>query len=760
MSEKNKDKRKKNKNKYDKAVKEHFSGKEYSSKSSKKDKRKNLHKNDEHSSKSGSVKKNDVSKRRKDMIIGLMSEKNYVPMKEKELAIFLQVKKKDREEFSRILTELVKEGSVSLSKRGKYSVKNGSSITGVFRITQHGFGFVQVEGYEEEFYIPVDEVNGAMHLDTVEIVPIASSRGNHITASIVNVISRASDIVVGTFDKAKNHYGFVIPDNTHFIRDIFIPLEHSMGAVDGHKVVAKLIDYGSETKSPEGRIIEILGHANDPGVDILSIIKGYNIPTEFPERVLNQANKVPDEVIANDYFGRLDLRDLMMVTIDSKEAKDLDDAVSLYTENDNYVLGVHIADVTNYVQEHSALDKEAYERGTSVYLVDRVIPMLPHKLSNGICSLNEGVDRLTLSCIMTIDKKGNLIDHTIAESVINTNKRMTYTDVNAIIEDGDEATIEKYKDLTPMFLQMKELSEILRKKRAKRGGVDFDLPETKIILDEEGHVKDIAPYERNLATRLIEDFMLMANETVAKHFCERNVPFVYRIHEKPDIEKIRKLDNLIHNFNLALKIKNDEIKPAEIASLLEKIKDTPQEMLVSRLALRSMQRAKYSTECSGHFGLACDYYCHFTSPIRRYPDLQIHRIIKEELKGKKRHEHYEKILEDVAKHSSEKERTAQEAERETDKLKKAEYMQAHIGETFEGVISGVTNWGIYVELPNTVEGLVHISKMEGDYFYFNEENYELVGEMTRKRYTLGQKVAVVCNSVDMSIRAVDFVLDR
>ena len=700
---------------------------------------------------------------RRQMLLRLMKDEMYVPMKEKELAVLLQVSSRDRDELHKILRQLEDEGRIVVSKRGKYSLPESGRLKGVFKSTQHGFGFVEVEGKDEEYFIHEDDVHGALHLDVVEIEPSRTGRGRRPEAVITQVLERATDIMVGTFEKTGMHYGFVVPDNIRFGRDIFIPGERTMGAMDGHKVVVKITEFGSKFKSPEGRIIEILGHANDPGVDILSIIKGYDLPIDFPEKVMKQAQKVPDTVDDECLKGILDLRDELMVTIDSEEAKDLDDAVSLHKDGENYVLGVHIADVTEYVREGSALDKEALKRGTSVYLADRVIPMLPHRLSNGICSLNESVDRLTLSCIMTFDKGGHLIGHKIAESVIKTNKRMTYTAVNGIIEDGDEELIKEYEELVPMFRLMKELSDILRAGRKRRGSIDFDLPETKIILDEKGDVVDIKPYERNSATRLIEDFMLAANETVAEHFCRLETPFVYRIHEEPDPEKIRKLEMFIRNFGFGIKVRNDEVHPRELQGLLERIEGSPQEALISRLTLRSMQRAKYSIECAGHFGLACRYYCHFTSPIRRYPDLQIHRIIKESLHHKLKHErieHYEDILGDVASHSSSRERLADEAERETDKLKKAQYMQKHIGEVFTGVISGVTNWGIYVELPNTVEGLVHISKIEGDYFYYNEDSYELTGERTHKRYVLGQTVNVRVNAVDMDLRAVDFVLDE
>jgi ribonuclease R len=544
--------------------------------------------------------------------------------------------------------------------------------------------------------------------------------------------------------------------------DIFIPLERSKGAVSGHKVVVEITDYGRKDKKPEGKVVEILGHVNDPGVDILSLVRAYGLPEEFPPKVMNQVENVAKPVSEADMAGRMDLRDWQMVTIDGEDAKDLDDAVSLTMDGENYVLGVHIADVSNYVQEHSALDVEARERGTSVYLVDRVIPMLPHALSNGICSLNQGENRLALSCIMTINPKGQVIDHTIAETVICVDRRMSYTNVKKILADHDENVIAEYETLVPMFEQMEKLAEILRSKRMKRGSIDFDFPETKVILDRAGNPIDIRPYDRNVATRLIEDFMLVANETVASDYFWREVPFVYRTHENPDNEKMQKLSTFINNFGYSLHIGADEVHPKELQKLLEKIDGTEEEPLISRLTLRSMKQAKYTVENTGHFGLAADCYCHFTSPIRRYPDLQIHRIIKESLRGRlneKRMEHYEHLLPEVAKHASEMERRADEAERETVKLKKVQYMEKHLGECFEGVISGVTEWGFYVELPNTVEGLVRVTALTDDYYHYYEDTYELVGEATNRRYKLGQKVRVQVERCDRLLRTIDFVIE-
>lgn len=621
-----------------------------------------------------------------------------------------------------------------------------------------GFGFVSLEGEEEDIFIPESQVHGAFHMDTVQVAITSENTGRRKEGTITKIISRGTTRIVCTYEKSKT-FGFAVPDNPKFGSDIFIPQERSKGAVSGHKVVVEITDYGKEGRKPEGKVIEIIGHINDPGTDIMSIVKAYDLPVEFSEKIMHQVENVSNEVSTADMAGRMDFRDWQTVTIDGEDAKDLDDAITLTKEGDNYKLGVHIADVSNYVQEHSALDVEALSRGTSVYLVDRVIPMLPHKLSNGICSLNAGENRLTLSCVMIIDPKGNVIDHTIAESVIKVDRRMSYTSVKKILEDHDENEIREYEELVPMFELMRELAAILRKKRMKRGSIDFDFPETKIVLDDKGKPVEIKPYERNVATKIIEDFMLIANETVAQDYFWQELPFVYRTHDNPDTEKIKKLSTFINNFGYSIHIGQDEVHPKELQKLLQKIDGTPEEALISRLTLRSMKQAKYTTMSTGHFGLATPYYCHFTSPIRRYPDLQIHRIIKDNLRGRmntKKIEHYEKILPEVAKHSSEMERRADEAERETDKLKKVEYMSERIGEVFEGVISGVTEWGFYVELPNTVEGLVHVTTLVDDYFHYNESTYELVGEVTNIRYKLGQRIHVMVTGTDKILRTIDF----
>lgn len=706
-----------------------------------------------------------MSDKRKKVIMDLVESDFYVPMKEKELAVMLQVTKKDRGELNRILNELLAEGKLSLTKKGKFvkAKHSDKELIGTFISHPKGFGFVEIDGRDEDLYIPENCVNGAFHKDTVKVALMSGQRGKRQEAQVIEILSRGMKQIVGIYDKSNKNYGFVIPDNTKISDDIFVPVERSKGAVSGHKVVCEITDYGKNNRKPEGKIIEILGHVNDPGVDIMSIVRGYELPVEFSEKIMHQVENVSNEVSEADMAGRRDLRDVQMVTIDGEDAKDLDDAVSLTKDGELYQLGVHIADVTNYVQENSALDWEAKNRGTSVYLVDRVIPMLPHKLSNGICSLNAGENRLALSCLMSINKKGEVISHEIVESVIKVDRRMSYTSVKKILEDRDEAEMKEYEALVPMFELMKELAAILREKRKKRGSIDFDFPESKIILDKQGHPLEIKPYERNVATKIIEDFMLIANETVAQHFYWMELPFVYRTHDNPDPEKIDKLSTFIRNFGYHIKNNQEEIHPKELQKLLTRIEDTPEEALISRLTLRSMKQAKYTIDCTGHFGLACQYYCHFTSPIRRYPDLQIHRIIKEQLRGRmneKRIEHYNEILPEVAKHSSEMERRADEAERETDKLKKVEYMEEHIGEIFEGVISSITAWGVYVELPNTVEGMIHVSMLPGDYFYYDEESYEMVGQATDIRYKLGQTLKVRVNATDKISRTIDFVIPQ
>ncbi len=709
-------------------------------------------------------------KERKKLLLDLIYDKAYVPMKAKEIAMLLDVPKSQRGELEEVLSVLAAEGKIGISKRGKYGRPETFSLTGIFSGNARGFGFVTVEGQEQDVFIPEEKTGGALHGDKVQIfIEREAGAKGRAEGAVLRILEHANREVVGFYQKNKT-FGFVIPDNRRIAMDIFIPQGQDMGAVTGHKVVARITDFGDGRKKPEGKIVEILGHVNDPGTDILSLVRAYGLPEQFPEEVLREAGQAPD-VSEEDLAGRLDLRDLPTVTIDGEDAKDLDDAVTLeINSGGNYILGVHIADVSHYVREGSALDAEAFRRGTSVYLVDRVIPMLPHSLSNGICSLNAGEDRLALSCIMEITPDGTITDHRIAETVVRVDRRMTYTAVNAILTDssiepdgsgGSCPEAEAYREFVPMFLKMQKLADALRARRRRRGAIDFDFPESKILLDGEGRPLAIEPRQRNAATKLIEDFMLAANETVAEDYFWQALPFLYRTHDRPDPEKIKALGIFINNFGYHIRMQQGEIHPKELQKLLDKLEGTSEEALLSRLVLRSMKQARYTTDCSGHFGLAARYYTHFTSPIRRYPDLQIHRIIKENLRGglaEGRRTHYEAILPQAAIQSSALERRAEEAERETEKLKKCQYMSRFVGEEFTGVISGITNWGFYVELPNTVEGLVRMSDLADDYYIFDEKNYELVGERTGKTYKLGQSVRVTVSGTDPVLRSVDFVL--
>lgn len=742
--------------------------------------------------------------RRKKFILELMGDPIYQPMRLREISSLLRLSKEEKRELYDVLDELCEEGKVSVDRKGRYEKVKGKwkkkkddryyddrreeygseygrkkkdknkkdknkkeqpegiQAEGTFIGHPKGFGFVEIEGQDEDIFIPESDTGTAMHQDKVRIIIRNDKKeGKRQEGVVVKVLERGMPEIVGTYQLNRD-FGFVISDNPKFSKDIFIPRKEAAGIKNGDKVIAVITDYGSGNKNPEGKIKENLGNIRTPGTDILAIVKSFGIPSEFPEKVMKQAQRVPDHVLDADRDGRLDLRHLQTVAIDGEDAKDLDDAISLTKEGDIYHLGVHIADVSNYVQYNSALDREALKRGTSVYLADRVVPMLPERLSNGICSLNQGEDRLALSCLMDINEKGKVVSHQIAETVINVNERMCYTDVKNILEDTDEEAKKRYDALIPMFFMMKELSGILRNSRHHRGSIDFDFPESKIILNAAGKAIDVKPYEANVATKIIEDFMLMANETVAQEYCTEEIPFVYRTHDNPDPEKVESLLTLLHNQGVKIQKAKEEITPKEIQQIIESIEGLPNEAMISRLVLRSMKQAKYTTECSGHFGLAAKYYCHFTSPIRRYPDLQIHRIIKDNLRGRLmregRTEHYAEILDEVARQSSVCERRADEAERESDKLKKAEYMSYHLGEEFEGIISGVTGWGLYVELPNTVEGLVHVNTLRDDYYVFDQESYELRGEMTKKVYKLGDKVRVRVAEADKMLKTVDFEL--
>lgn len=698
---------------------------------------------------------------KKKMIDEFVNSKGYRSMSIKEMAMVLQVPSREKKDFREVLDALAMEGKISIDLKGKIKPLPADVKVGRYMATQRGFGFVRVENEEDDIFIPGVHTKGALDGDTVQVlVKKEGEEGRRREGQVLNILERGNSIIVGTYTRSRN-FGFVTPDNQKFTKDIYVAKAESKGAVTGHKVVVEITDFGDEQRKPEGRVLEILGHVNDPGVDILSVIKAYGLPEEYPDEVMKQIEDIPDEVEESQKAGRADFRDLQTVTIDGEDAKDLDDAITLSKEGNIYHLGVHIADVSQYVTEGSPLDKEALKRGTSIYLVDRVIPMIPHKLSNGICSLNQGVDRLALSCIMDINEKGEIVKHKICESVINVTRRMSYTSVHKIIEEKDEQERKEYEELIPMFELMYELAEILQAKREKRGSIDFDFPEAKIILDEKGKPIDVKEYERTQANRIIEEFMLAANQTVAEEYFWSELPFVYRTHETPDMEKIQNLALFIENFGYTLKIKEDEIHPKEIQKLMRAIAGKPEEGLIGRLALRSMKQARYTTDCEGHFGLAMKYYCHFTSPIRRYPDLQIHRIIKENLHGgmkEKRIEHYQKILPEVTEQTSALERRADDAEREVEKMKKAEYMEQFVGKDFEGTISGLTTWGMYVELPNTIEGMIRVADIPGDYYYYDEDLHRMVGENTGKVYKMGEPLRIIVAGVDKLTRTIDFVL--
>ncbi len=701
-------------------------------------------------------------KERKKILLDIMESKEYVPMKAKELAILLNIPKENREDLLYVLNRLIEDGKITVSKKGKYAISKAQILVGTFEGNKRGFGFVRIEE-EEDVFIPERYTGGAVNKDLVQVVIREEKKeGEKLSreGEIIKVLSHGMEEIVGIYKKSKN-YGFVISDDPKFTKDVFIPKERSKGAVSGHKVVVKITDFGDKNRNPEGAVKEIIGHIDDPGTDIMSIVKIHQIPSEFPSSVMEYAQQLADEIDPKEIGGRLDLRRVRTVTIDGEDAKDLDDAISLEKKGNFYHLGVHIADVSHYVRENSAIDQEALKRGTSVYLVDRVIPMLPQQLSNGICSLNQDCDRLALSCIMDIDSKGKVVGHRIAETVVNVDRRMSYTNVQKILTRSDEEVLTEYQEFIEFFDLMKELAGILRDKRMSRGSIDFDFPESKISLNERGIPTDIRAYERNEATRIIEDFMLIANETVAEDYFWQEIPFVYRTHDNPDPEKMQKLELFINNFGYGLKMGGDDIHPKELQKLLRRIEGTPEEALISRITLRSMKQARYTTVASGHFGLAARYYCHFTSPIRRYPDLQIHRIIKENLHGgisPKRVKHYLSILPEVAEQSSFTERRAEEAERETEKLKKVQYMSRHIGEEYEGVISGITSYGLYVELENTVEGMVSINSLLDDMYYYDEEKYELIGSDSGRCFKLGEKVRIRVADTDKIRRTIDFEL--
>lgn len=711
------------------------------------------------------MEQNDIMQARKERILAYIKSDGYIPMKRRDLRVMMDVPQEDKPAFEELLQQLIDEGHIFETRKGKLaSPKDLQMATGSFIGHARGFGFVTPEEGGDDVFIPASETMGAMQKDRVLYKVLhKAEKGKKADGVIVKILERGMHKIVGTFEASNKGFGFVVADDKKISKDIFIPKSYTKGAVSGHKVVVEIIDYGEERRNPEGKVVEILGHVNDPGVDILSVIRRYELAVEFPEEVYKEIEHLETEVKEEDKIGREDIRDWLTITIDGEDAKDLDDAVTMKKlGNGNYELGVHIADVSHYVREYTELDKEAYARATSVYLVDRVIPMLPHKLSNGICSLNPHVDRLALSCIMEIDQKGEVIAHRVAETVINSDYRMTYTAVREILEDGTPELMEQYREIVPMLEEMEELRQILGRKRRKRGSVNFDLPESKIILDENGKPVDIKPYERSISTNMIEEFMLVCNETIAENSFWQEMPFMYRSHQEPDEDKLEKMEQFIRGFGYHLRKKDGEIHPREIQKVLREAEGKDEERIITRIILRSMMQARYTAENGGHFGLAAKYYCHFTSPIRRYPDLEIHRMIKKMLHGEldeKASANYRKKMPDWAKHCSKQERVAEDAERDTDTLKKVEYMADKVGEIYEGIISGVTGWGIYVELPNTIEGMVALNQLDDDFYEFDDKNMLVYGKRTKKTYRLGDRVLVYVAKVDRMMGTIDFMFE-
>ncbi|WLD92882.1 ribonuclease R [Alkalihalobacillus sp. AL-G] len=698
-----------------------------------------------------------------EQILAFMREEAYKPLTVEELEQELGISGADGFKALVItLNEMEDKGDVVRTRSNRYGVPERMNLLkGRLQGHAKGFAFLIPElKTEKDVYISASELNGAMSGDTV-LVRVSSRRGDgKPEGTVIRIIKRGVTEIVGTYIDSKS-FGFVAADDKRIPNDIFIPKESTGGAVEGHKVLVKITSYPEGRSSATGEIIEILGHKNDPGVDILSIIYKHGLPRDFPQAALEHANSVPDEIDPADLEGRRDLRDETIVTIDGADAKDLDDAVNVVKlDNGNYKLGVHIADVSHYVTEGSAIDQEGLDRGTSVYLVDRVIPMIPHRLSNGICSLNPKVDRLTLSCEMEVTPSGDVVNHDIFQSVIRTNERMTYTDVRKILQREDDEVLEHYKELVPFFDQMGELADILRKKRFERGAIDFDFSEARVLVDEESKPVDVVLRDRTVAEKLIEEFMLAANETIAEHFHWMKVPFMYRVHDDPDEEKLTNFLEFITNFGYVVRGSANSIHPRALQQILEEVQGEPEEAVISKVMLRSMKQARYEPENRGHYGLSTEFYTHFTSPIRRYPDLIVHRLIRTYLiEGKtdeKTVSHWKERLAEIAQHASERERRAVDAERETDDLKKAEFMQDKIGEEFDGVISGVTNFGLFIELPNTIEGLVHVSYLTDDYYHFNEQQYAMIGERTGKVFRIGDELQIRVISVNIDERAIDF----
>ena len=695
-------------------------------------------------------------------ILDFMKDEDYVPMKAKEIARIMRVPKNEYNEFLEIIGKLELELKIQKNRKNRYRISEKTYYEGYYRKNQKGFGFVKISEQDEEVYISKENSLKALNGDRVLIEIIEEkNKVKKAEGKIVRILKHEKDTVVGIFQNNKT-FGFVIPDDKNFGTDIYISKKNFGKARNNHKVLVKITKYPEKDKKAEGKIIEVLGNVNEAGVDMLSLIKEYKLPAKFPEPVVEEAKRCGNKVDKKDIPNRVDARDRIIFTIDGEDAKDLDDAVRVEKlENGNYKLEVHIADVSYYVREDSLLDREALIRGTSIYMLGRVIPMLPRELSNGICSLNAGEDRFTLSCVMEIDQKGKVISSEIYKGIIRVTERMSYKDVQKILEGTDKNVLEKYEPYIQEFKNMEELAIILKKRRLENGYLNLDIPESKIDLDIDGKVTNISRYETTFANEIIEQFMLTANETVAEKFFWLDAPFIYRVHEEPDLDKINELNKFLFNYGLKIKANQDNIYPKEFAKVLEEIKGKEEEKVISTLILRTLKVARYEAENKGHFGIASKYYCHFTSPIRRYPDLFIHRIISKYLEenydlSQKEIEKYKVEAENRSEQSSEREKIATKVEREAEDLKKAEYMESRIGEEYEGIVSSITQFGMFVELQNTVEGLIRFENLGDEYFIYDEERKRLIGERTNKTYKIGDKVNIRVISANKLLRQIDF----
>lgn len=703
-------------------------------------------------------------KDKKEKILEFMKDKAYVPMKAKEIASLMRVPKNEYNTFLKILGELEIELKVRKNRKNKYQIIDKVYYEGIYRKNQKGFGFVKIENQEDEIYITKENSLNSLNGDRV-LVEIIEEKNKVKSAEgkIVKILKHEKDTIVGIFQNNKT-FGFVVPDDKKFGTDIYIAKKDFGKARANHKVLVKITKYPQNGKNAEGKVIEVLGKVNEAGVDMLSLIKEHKLPSVFPEPVVEEARKCGNKIDENNIKSRVDLRDKVIFTIDGEDAKDLDDAVRVEKlTNGNYKLDVHIADVSYYVKENSLLDREALIRGTSIYMLGRVIPMLPRELSNGICSLNASEDRFTLSCSMEIDSSGKVISSEVYKAVIKVTERMNYTDVQKIIDGSDEKIIKRYQPYIQDFKLMEELAHLLKDRRMEQGYLNLDVPESKIDLDVDGKVTNISKYETTFAHEIIEQFMLTANETIAEKFFWLDAPFIYRVHEEPDIEKIQELNKFLFNFGLKIKANKDNIYPKEFSKVLEEIKGKEEEKVISNLILRTLKVARYESENKGHFGIASKYYCHFTSPIRRYPDLFIHRIISEYLE--ENYDVQDNVIQDYmvqaeerAKQSSEREKIATQVERDAEDIKKAEYMEARIGEEYNGIVSSITSFGMFVELDNTIEGLIRFDKMGNEYFIYDEDRKRLIGERTNKTFKIGDKVKIRVSNASKLLRQIDFEL--